>query len=148
MNFLRWLFCFPMAMLASFIGWAIGEKIFTGVASTYGGGLLRSLFGLLPLLITAAFPTTVFVVGGVLTSPSKERRVCFVFFGLSLIFSAGGINALIHQDSFPGFWLASVAGVAIGGILGLIVALRMQRARKPIQTPEPMSGLAPGHGSS
>ena len=148
MKFLRWLFCFPVAMLASFIGWAIGEKIFTGVTSAYGGGALRSQFGMLPLLITAAFPTIVFVLAGVLTSPSKERRVCFVFFGLSLLFSAGGINALIHQDSFPGFWLASVAGVVIGGIIGLIVALRAQCARKPIQPPEPMSGLAPGHGSS
>ncbi len=148
MNFLRWFLCFPVAMLASFICWVIGEKIFTGVASTYGGGVLRSLFGLLPLLITAALPTLVFVAAGVLTSPSKERRVCFVFFGLSLLFSAGGINALNHQDGFLGFWLASVAGVVIGGILGLIVALRMQRARKPIQTPEAMSGLAPGHGPS
>ena len=148
MKFLRWLLCFPVAMLASFICWAIGKEIFTGVASTYGGGALRSLVGLLPLLITAAFPTIVFVVAGVLTSPSKERRVCFVFFGLSLLFSAGGINALIHQDSFLGFWLASVAGVVIGGMIGLIVTLRMQRARRPIQPPEPMSGLAPGHGSS
>jgi hypothetical protein len=135
-------------MIASFIGWALVEKIFSGIAYTYGGGLLRSVVGLLPLLITAAFPTVAFVGAGVFASPSKERRVCFVFFGLSLLFSAGGINALIHQDSFPGFWLASVAGVIIGGIIGLLLALRMQRARRPIQPPEPMSGLAPGHGSS
>jgi hypothetical protein len=143
MNFLKWLLCFPTAMLASFVCWAIGKEIFTGVASTYGGGVVRSFVGLLPLIITAAFPTIVFVVAGVFTSPSKERRVCFVFFGLSLLFSAGGMNALIHQDSFLGFWLASVAGVVVGGIVGLLVALRIQRARGPIQSTTDNSGASP-----
>jgi len=77
MKFLRWLLCFPVAMIASVIGWALVEKIFSGIASTYGGGILRSIVGLLPLLITAAFPTVASVVAGVFASPSKERRVCF-----------------------------------------------------------------------
>jgi hypothetical protein len=131
-------------MLASFFGWVIAEEIFTSVASSYGGGVLRTLVGVLPLIITAAFPTVVFVVIGVLTSPSKRRRVCFVFFGLSLLFSAGGINALTYQNGYPGFWLATMVGVIIGGVIGLIFALTMQRARIPKQqSPVPTIGNVP-----
>lgn len=135
MNFLRWLFSFPLAMFASFIGWALVEEIFSGVASTYGRGVWYSVVGLLPLLTSAAFPTLVFVVAGVLVSPSKERRICFVSFGFSLLFSAGGINLLLHRDGYLGFWLTGVTGVVAGGVIGLIVALRIQRARTPIQIP-------------
>jgi hypothetical protein len=104
-------------------------------------GVFASVIGLLPLLTTSAVPTIIFVVTGVLIAPSKVRRVCFVFFGLSLLFSGGGINMLMHQDGFIEFWLASAAGIVIGGIIGLVFAMRVQRARTPIQLPEPTSGL-------
>jgi hypothetical protein len=148
MKFLRWLLCFPLAMLASFIGWGIAGTIFSGVEFTYGVGVFDSIIGLLPLLITSAFPTIIFVVAGVFIAPSKERRVCFVFLGLSLLFSGGGINMLIYQDGFLEFWLASAAGIVIGGIIGLLLAMRIQRGRTSIQLPEPTSGLAPGRSSS
>jgi len=135
-------------MLASFIGWEMARSLFSGVTSTYGGGVWRSLIGLLPLLTTSALPTAVFVVVGVVIAPGKGRRTCFVLFGLSLLFSGGGINTLLYQDGFPVFWLANVAGMVLGGIIGLLLSMRMNRAPKPVPSPESALGLAPGSGST
>jgi hypothetical protein len=148
MNLLRWIACFPAAFLASYVGWGFALRIFSGVSSTYGDGVISSLVGLLPLVTEAAIPTVVFVLAGVTVAPSKERRVCFVFFGLSLLFSGGGIHLLQHQNGYFGFWLASAGGIIVGAIIGLAASLRIQRLRRPIQLPEPTSGLAPGRGSS
>ena len=73
MNFIRWIFCFPGAMFASFLGWALAQKMFSGVASTYGGGLIRSVLGLTPIFISSVIPTVIFVMAGTLISPSKVK---------------------------------------------------------------------------
>ncbi|HTQ29837.1 MAG TPA: hypothetical protein VMI53_01385, partial [Opitutaceae bacterium] len=81
--------------------------------------------------IEAATPTTLFVVVGVLLSPSKERKVVFVFFALALLFSGGGMGLVeAYQDGFLPFWLASAAGVILGALLGLLVSLGVQNLRK------------------
>ena len=85
-------------MAASLLAWALVEKMFEGVASTYGGGVVRSALGLTPMLVSSAVPTIIFVVCGTLLSPSKDRKMAFVFFGLSLLFSAGGLQLLRFQD--------------------------------------------------
>ncbi|MDI1247776.1 MAG: hypothetical protein PSV13_02735 [Lacunisphaera sp.] len=148
MNTLRWIASFPSAVLASFIAWVLDTKIFAGVHSTYGGGFFYSLVGLIPLITSAAIPACVFVLVGVAVAPSRKRRVGFVFFTLSLMFSAGGVDMLLFQDGYLPFWLASAAGITTGSVIGLAVALRVQRQSRPIQLPEPTSGLAPGRGSS
>ena len=123
-------------------------KMFSGVTSHYGGGFFHSFIGLLPLATSTAIPTAIFVLSGVLVTPSKERRVCFVFFALSLLFSAGGISMLRYQDGYLGFWLASAGGVVAGAVVGLAAALGVQRIRRPIQSAQHNAGSRPSSTDS
>jgi len=123
-------------MLASFVGWALAQKMFSGVASTYGGGLVRSILGLTPIFVSSMIPTVIFVVAGTLISPSKVRKVAFVFFGLSLLFSAGGLQLLEFQDFSHIFWLVAAAGIVCGALLGFFASLPVQRWRDLKRSPK------------
>ena len=140
MKIIRWIICFPGAMAASLLAWALVEKMFEGVASTYGGGVVRSALGLTPMLVSSAVPTIIFVVCGTLLSPSKDRKMAFVFFGLSLLFSAGGLQLLRFQDFSHIFWLAAAGGIVAGAVLGLGASLSVQVRRQPIQPPQTTPG--------
>ena len=135
MKVLRWFASFPLALLASFLSWFFETKIFSGMHATYGGGFFYSLTGMFPVVIASAVPTVIFVLAAVVVAPSKERSVCFVFFALSPLFSAGGIQMLMLQDGHLPFWVASAAGVIAGAVVGLVASLRIQHGRTPIQSP-------------
>jgi hypothetical protein len=79
-------------------------------------------------------PTIIFVVVGTLLAPSKKRKVAFVFFSLSLLFSAGGLQLLEVQDFSYVFWLGTAAGIVCGALLGLFASLSVQHWRVPAQT--------------
>jgi hypothetical protein len=133
------MFFFPGAMLASFAAWTLVHDLLSGVASTYGGGILRSLIGLSPTIFSAAVPAAVFVVSAVMLSPSRERKVSFIFFSLSLLFSPGGLELLAHQGFSHVFWLAAAVGIILGALLGLFIALRIQSRRSLRQEFQPIS---------
>ena len=142
MRTLRWIFFFPGAMLCSFMAWGLVHDILSGVASTYGGGIISSVIGLSPIIVSAAIPAAVFVVSAAMLSPSRERKASFIFFALSLLFSAGGLELLEHQDFSHVFWLAAAVGIILGALLGLFIALRIQNRRSTRQESRPTSEAA------
>ncbi|HTJ79723.1 MAG TPA: hypothetical protein VL357_12070 [Rariglobus sp.] len=118
-----------MAFFLSCLAW-IGIRALFHSAS-FGGDIIRNLIGLTPLLVVAALPTALFVVAGVLVSPSKGRKVAFVFFALSLLCSGGGMGMVeAYQQNILPFWLASAVGLVLGALLGLFVILKIQNRRK------------------
>jgi hypothetical protein len=145
MKTLRWIISFPTTMILSGVAWMFIQSLFH---TTYcGGGIFRSIVGLAPLIIEAALPTILFVVVGVLLSPSRERKVAFIFFALSPLFSGGGMGLVeAYQNGVLPFWLVSAAGVVLGALLGLFVSLGIQNLRKrranQALLPTPMSGAA------
>ena len=116
-------------MIFSGIAWMFIQSLFH--TTYYGGGIVRSIVGLAPLIIEASLPTTLFVLVGVLLSPSKERKVAFVFFALGLLFSGGGMGMVeAYQVGILPFWLASAAGVVLGALVGLFASLGCQNLRQ------------------
>jgi hypothetical protein len=128
MKAFRWIICFPSAMTLSFIAAGI---LITGDSSFhYGRGIFQSIFGLRDLWIFAIVPSVVFVVSGALISPSKKRRICFIFFGLSPLFSGSGIRTILFYNVGDLYlWIASNIGIIIGSFIGLLVSLRLQTRR-------------------
>jgi hypothetical protein len=122
-------------MLASFFGWGAARLALSEVPSIYGGGLLQSIVGLTPTIVSSAVPAIIFVVVGVALSPSNGRAVAFAFFTLSLLVSAGVIEMLQVQDFSHQFWSAALAGQVVGGLSGLATALRLQDWRIKRQKP-------------
>jgi hypothetical protein len=121
----RWFLSFIAANTASFFAMLFGETVFRHVY--YGGGILRSLGGLSPLVIKAAFCTFIFGFVGVLLAPSTKRNTAFVFFGLSCVFSAGYFDSYKYQDfGVMPFWLASISGVPLGALSALYIGLKIQ----------------------
>ncbi len=129
MKILRWFISFPTAMIVSGVAWMFIQSLFHAIY--YGGGIGRSIVGLAPLIIETTLPATLFVLVGVLLSPSKARNVVFVFFVLALLFSGGGMGVVkAYQNGILSFWLASAIGVVLGALLGLFVGLGIQNLRK------------------
>ena len=125
-------------MMLSLLAWPLVASIFH--SAYYGGGFLRSTMGLAPLIVVTSVPAIVLVVAGVWLSPSKGRKVAFVFFALALLSSGGGMEMITFQQAGAlGFWLTAFAGVVLGSLAGLLLSLRLQRLRKrePNQAPEP-----------
>lgn len=118
--------CFPAAILASFFGWGAARLALGEVQSIYGGGILQSILGLTPTIVSSAVPAATFVIFGVALSPSNGRAVAFVFFTLALLVSAGGIEMIQVQDFSHQFWLAALAGQVVGALGGLATAVRLQ----------------------
>ena len=142
MKFARWFLSFPVAFVLSFIAWTLSSSAFEGIASIYGGGFFQSVIGLTPILVRSAIPTSIFVVTAIMIAPSHSRKVCFVFFVLSLLLSGGGIELLRFQEFSHIFWLAGASGVVIGALIGLAFALRIQERRKPNQPVETTQAVA------
>jgi len=140
MKVLRWIICFPVAGILSWLAWPLIGQVFNH--AYYGGGIIRSAIGLAPLIITTSIPAIVLVLAGVWISPSKGRKVVFVFFALGLIYSGGGFAMITFQEvGALEFWLTSAAGVVLGSLAGLLLGLRLQTFRKgrpnksPLRTP-------------
>jgi len=130
MKAIRWILSFPITVVLSVVAWMLLSEALSGVDLTYGGGFWRSVIGLCPIAITAAVPTSLFVVVGVAIAPSQGRKVCFVFFGLSLLFSGGGIELLRFPEIDQGFWFAAASGIVVGALFGLAFAHRLQSRSK------------------
>ncbi len=138
MKTLRWIISFPTAMILSIVAWMFIQTLFHTIY--YGGGNVRSLLGLAPLIIEAALPTTLFVFVGVWLSPSKGRKVAFVYFALSLLCSGSGMGLVEnYQIGILPFWLASAAGVVLGALLGLFASLGFQSFRQSRSRPPALS---------
>ena len=140
MQILRWLSSFPAAMLSSFLAWAATKSVFHH--SYFGGGVVRSVVGLAPNVISTAVPSLVFTLVGVIVAPIKNRIVVFVFAGLSLLFSGGGMDLIIFSNhSLVEFWAASLLGCTTGCFMGLFFGLRIQARRSgyPNRHPQPNS---------
>jgi hypothetical protein len=138
MRTVRWLACFPGAFIASHAAWFLTMN-FLG-HSTYGGSLAQTIVGLAPLVLHTATAAVVFVVSGAIISPSRSRRVVFVFFCLSLLWSGGGWALLqSHGGDIPQLWLAAALGIVAGSVAGLLLGLRIQgrRSKPPNKAPEP-----------
>ena len=130
--------------MISFLAWALMSEVFT--RSSYGPTLFLKIVGLTPLVLKAAIPASVFVIAGVLLSPSKERKTPFVFFALGIIFSGDWVEMdMFRQVGSLEFWLTSAAGMILGSFVGLLLSLRLQsvRNRKPNKctTDKPASPL-------
>jgi hypothetical protein len=127
MRILRWIACFPAAIGSSFFAWALAAEFLT--YGHYGPSLLIKIGGLAPLVLNTAIPAVAFVLAGVAVAPSKGRRVGLLFFGLALLFSAGGVELLTFQSDAV-FWLSASLGTVLGALTGLAVALQFQSWRK------------------
>jgi hypothetical protein len=127
MALIRWLFSVPAALLASGLTWALLSSIFS--RHYYGGGLARSAIGLAPLFTTTALSSLACVVAGVWIAPSRRRWITFLFFPFAVLFSLGGIEMLKFQELDHGFWLTAAFGQMFGGLIGLIMSLKMQNRR-------------------
>jgi hypothetical protein len=138
--------CFPGAMLASFFGWGVTRLALGGAPSIYGGGLLQCIVGVAPTVISSAVPAIIFVTTGVAISPSKGSSVAFVFFTLSLLVSAGGVEMIQVQDFSHQFWSAALVGQVVGGLSGLALALRLQDWR--IKRQKPASRITKSAGTA
>ena len=141
MKIIRWIICFPAAILLSWLAWPLTGQVFDHWY--YGGGIERSVIGLAPYFIASSFPAVVLVVSGVWISPSKGRKIVFVFFALGLVYSGGGMEMIIRAGTGELLlWLLSVGGIVLGSLAGLLLGLRLQTYRKgkpnqqpPLQTP-------------
>ncbi len=151
MKLYRWLIFFPGAMLASVIGYILAMALTDLV---FGGRLLIGYWCFLPTGINAAIPTVFFVVAAAVLSPAKGRKAVFVFFGLSMLCSAGGMEAVQYGQMLndPGLLFAGgmleerltgAFGVVAGALIGLGIALRLQRWRAPNKSPEATPGQRP-----
>jgi len=127
MTLVRWLFSVPAALLASGLTWALLSSVFS--RHYYGGGLARSAIGLAPLFTTTAFSSLACVVVGVCIAPSRRRWITFFYFPFAVLFSLGGIEMLKYQEFDHGFWLTAALGQMIGGLIGLIMSLKIQNRR-------------------
>lgn len=146
MSALRWIVCYPTALTASILVWMIASSV--PYSLYFGGGVFQSAAGVAPLFLHAVIPTIVFVPLGVLLSPSKGRKVTFVFFALALLCSGGGMGAVTtYQEGILAFWVTSIIGLNFGAILGLLVALRMQAWRSRKAQPVARANTYACHGS-
>jgi Na+-driven multidrug efflux pump len=140
LTLLRWIVCFPCAFLISGASWPLSEFLFHHL--TYGPSLISKLVGLTPLVLKTAIPAFIFLVAGVLISPSRTRKVCFVFFACALLFSAGGLEIMRYGESTtadPVLWLGASSGIIVGALAGLWFMLRIQamRSNTPNQSAHP-----------
>jgi hypothetical protein len=141
MKTLRWVACFPAAFVVSLAGWLFTMNLLG--RATYGPSMLETVIGLTPHVLHTAIAAVLFVVTGPIISPSVGRRVVFVFFGLSLVSSAGTTAVVEHHKSgSTPFWFAALIGIIVGALFGLLAALRIQRLRaeRPNKAPEPTPG--------
>jgi hypothetical protein len=150
MKILRWILCFPAAIGLSILSYLLSLRVFNH--DYFGGGIFRNIIGLLPVVIRTALPTVVLVLAGVWISPSKGRKVAFVFFTLGLMYSGGGLEMLFsYQFGHLNYWVTEATGIVLGALAGLLLALRLQgfrrgRANKStLQTPAniPTAASAP-----
>jgi preprotein translocase subunit SecG len=135
MRKMRWIACFPGALMLSFLSWGLLCSVFT--TDYYGPLLLESILGLSPLVLRTAIPAAVFVIGGTFLSPSKARGVGFIFFALAPLFSAGGGELFTAAQSDTAFWLSAMLGTILGAFAGLCIALRIQRGRQKKEPSQP-----------
>ena len=71
--------------------------------------------------------------------------ICFVFFGLALLFSGGGVELLKFSSAHAPdaiLWLGSAAGIVLGAFAGLLLSLLLQgqRGKSPNHSTEPTPG--------
>ena len=120
MKALRYVFAIPVAILVSFLAWALLSSVFT---SAYGG----SIIGLAPIGIRSGMPTILFITAACWIFPSVSRKWAFIFFALALLFSGGGVESLHHyQLGILQFWLVALISVVAGALIGLVIALRFR----------------------
>jgi hypothetical protein len=127
----RWIICFPGAMLFSFLVYGLAITVFS--SAFYGPGVWIKVVGLTPLLLRTLFPTIAFVLSGILLSPSTGRKVVLVFSVLALLFSVSGFEVVkFKQNPNPNptfLWTASV-GIVVGALLGCYLGLMIQARRR------------------
>ena len=131
MKALRWIVCVPLAMVASVLMW-VGVRVILPSAS-FGGGLplIENILGLLPLSLASILANVAFALVGVLTAPTADKSVAFIFCGLTFCLSAGGFGIVIYrQDGFEAFFLTSSISYFVGVGVGLVATLRLQRRRR------------------
>jgi hypothetical protein len=131
MKALRWIAAFPVALVVSIGAWFFLSSVLTDARGD--PDLIARVFDYAPIIIRASIPTLFFVIFAVLITPSKGRKVGFIYFAVSILFSGGGAESLrYYQLGMAEFWVASFVGVIIGALAGLLIALRLQvlRARK------------------
>jgi hypothetical protein len=99
----------------------------------YGPGAWNKVVGLTPLLLRTSIPTIAFVLSGIVLSPSGGRQVLFVFFVLSVLFSAGGVEVIkLKQIAAPNptfLWTASI-GIFGGALLSFYLGSKIQARRR------------------
>ncbi len=146
MKTLRWFACYFAAGSLSLVAWLAIARLLPD--SHWGPSFFDSVIGLAPVVIRAAIPALVMVIAGAWLSPSKGRKVAFVFFALSLLSSAGTFETLAAQSDSK-FWVSANAGLMLGAFVGLLLALRHLdvSVKEPNQSPDPTRPFGPS-GSS
>jgi hypothetical protein len=124
MNEVRWYIAIPLAVVASFASYECARRIIEAILPLQSGSLFASIPGMVVDCVGMAAPIVIFIMTGVLVSPSSGRKVCFAFYFLSQFFSAPVIRFVIFGGGL-GFLLVIIGG----GLIGLWIALWVQNRR-------------------
>jgi hypothetical protein len=124
MNIVRWHVAFPLAVVASFIAYQGASGVIEAINPARSASLAVSSVEIIFESVGFAAPVVIFIMTGVLICPSAGRKVCFIFYGLSQLFSASAINFFIF-----GGCLGALIVIIVSGLIGLGIALSV--ANKP-----------------
>src|SRR5688572_17345033 len=92
---LRWLIALPIAVIASFATLSFEGWIIDSILPPLSGKFFSTPIGFIVSGAALASASGIYILTGVLVSPSRGRRVCFAFYFLSHLLSGPGFHLLI-----------------------------------------------------
>jgi hypothetical protein len=136
MNFIRWLFLFPISSAAAFFTlWGLTKA--TGPIAYSPSRPFEAIVIITPSFVLATLPHAVFVLCGFLIAPKKSAPVAILLAVITLLAPLPFLASLHIGD--PLFDVLRYAASALGATLGAIAAIFWCRKKKKAAPNKPVT---------